>query len=740
MSCTEQNWENELLERPRVLYVWVFAGFSFYFSAELIVVTGGEMRNSRKNLPIASRHFFYRLVFFYLLGSLAISVICASNAKDLISRAGNANASPFVVAIKSAGISRLPSVVNAGILTSAWSAGNSYLYMSSRSLYSLAIAGQAPKIFTRCNRYGLPSYAGMAASCFAFLAYLSVGSQSGVVFNWFISLTNTAGYTSWMVCCIILIQFRKACNVQGVTVPYRSKIQPYAAWVALFFFAFLLLANGFTVFYLGQLTTSGFVTTYLGIPIFVALWLGHKFTVGKKDPWISAPAEVDLVTNVGERVAEKHDLYKDIQFNTLIKSAHCNDTEHTWTFKDDGMNEYTTTFFISCIGFLSAPTLPAIPGIETFKGESFHTSRWPENLDISRDFAEPSIKSISVFQRTANWSAPLRNSDISFDQMDKHKTEYGAIFERCAKSPSGFLYEADPRKTADVTDDERLAFYEKLYSEPGFSKWLGVFSDRYTDRQANELYSKFIADKIRGRVHDPVVADSLIPKHHRFGTRRVPLESGYFEALNKPNVHLVDLRKTPASHITENSFVTKDGKAQELDVLIYATGFDPITGAFSAIERHAKDDRPLVASSDTKQGQRAIWLDHRPRTFLGLTERAMPNMFMVLGPHQPFGNAKRNIEHAVKVVSDLLQFCKDNNYTYVEPTQKAVDEWSEHVVECSKGAILTNEIDSWMTGVNTNVDGKTVRNVARYAGSVIEYRKRCEDCKVSGYQGLEFLK
>lgn len=286
------------------LYVWVLAGFSFYFSPELIIQTGGEMRNPRKNLPIASRHFFYRLVFFYVLGTLAIGCTCISTAEGLTSGAGNANASPWVIAIRNAGISTLPSIVNAGILTSAWSAGNCYLYMSSRSLYSAAVAGNAPKIFTRCNRYGLPIYAVATTSLFSFLAYLNVASDAGVVFNWFISLTNTAGYTSWVVCAIIFLRFRKACIVQNISVPYRSKIQPYGAWIAMSCFLFLLLANGFTVFYPGRFTASGFLTTYLGIPIFLVLWLGHKFTIGRRKPWIYKPEDVDLISGLREVEAD----------------------------------------------------------------------------------------------------------------------------------------------------------------------------------------------------------------------------------------------------------------------------------------------------------------------------------------------------------------------------------------------------------------------------------------------------
>ena len=311
------------------------------------------------------------------------------------------------------------------------------------------------------------------------------------------------------------------------------------------------------------------------------------------------------------------------------------------------------------------------------------------------------------------------------------------FFKLCTATPACFMHQADHRKSSEVTDEERLFLWEKLYAEPGFGKWLSTFSDTYTDRRANELYSAFMAKKIRDRVHDPEVANSLIPKNHGFGTRRVPLESGYFEAYNKSNVHLVDLQKTPIDLITARGIKTSDGKEHELDVLIFATGFDAITGAFSAIEWHAKDDRPLLGSSDTLEGQNAIWQDHRPQTYLGLTAPAMPNMFMVLGPHQPFGNATRSIEHAVQVISELLAYCKDNDLTYVEPSQEAVDEWTEHVVECSKGA-LSNEVDSWMTGVNKNVKGKTKRSVARYAGSAVAFRKLCEDCRAAGWKGLNF--
>lgn len=475
--------------------------------------------------------------------------------------------------------------------------------------------------------------------------------------------------------------------------------------------------------------------------------------------WTESFAQQPETHKYIRRVAEKHDMYKDIQFNTRIQSATWNEEEHTWSFLDLNGVEYTTRFFVSCLGFLSAPTLPKVPGVQDFEGESFHTSRWPADLNIKRDLAEkrigvigtgatgiqtitamskqPSIASLHVFQRTANWASPLHNSAMSVDEMVKAKTGYDDLFDRCAETPTWFLHQADPRKSMELTQEERLLHWEKIYTEPGFSKWLGVFSDTYTDREANKLYSAFMAEKIRQRVHDPTVAEKLIPRDHGFGTRRVPLESGYFEAFNKSNVHLVDIKETPITKIQSNGVKTADGKLHELDILIFATGFDAITGAFNAIEWHAKDGRPLIASAGSKNYENAVWPDHRPKTFLGMTAPAMPNTFMVLGPHQPFGNATRSVEHAVSVICDMLEFCKDKDYTFMEPTMKAAEKWTEHVFDCGKTG-LVNDVDSWMTGVNRNVEGKTERTVARYAGSAIEYRRRCAECKASGYEGFVF--
>ncbi|OAA59188.1 Flavin monooxygenase-like protein [Niveomyces insectorum RCEF 264] len=511
-----------------------------------------------------------------------------------------------------------------------------------------------------------------------------------------------------------------------------------------------------------------------------------SFDRGVLDEWTwkeTFAAQPDILAYI-QFVARKKDLLRDIQFNTRVRRAAWQETSGTWQLDDEAGGVYRTRFLVTCIGFLSSPTRPAIPGLDRFAGASFHTSQWPRDLTssggngggnnhVAEAFAGkrvgvigtgasgiqtitalaknvPALHSLHVFQRTANWSAPLRNAPISAAEMAQIRRDYDALFARCATTPGGFLHAPDPRSTADVTAAEREAVFEALYAQPGFAKWIGLFRDTYSDRDANALYSRFMADKIRARVHDAATAERLIPRDHGIGTRRIPLESGYFESYNLPHVHLVDLKATPLVEATPAGLVTADGTAYDLDVLIYATGFNAITGAFADIEWRGRDGRPLlgysseengsVENGNTKEkdkGPSAVWIDHRPQTFLGTAVPDMPNLLMVMGPHQPFGNAARNIEHSVDLVARILRHCKDHGLTRVVPTDAAVRDWTAHVAACSEGSLI-NEIDSWMTGVNKNVRGRTERTVARYAGSAVEYRKRCQACQDAGWAGLEF--
>ncbi|PGH33416.1 AAT family amino acid transporter [[Emmonsia] crescens] len=285
-----------------LLQTIVLGAFAFLFAPELIVTTAGEMESPRHNIPRASRRFFYRLLFFYVFGALAIGVICPSNLSALKDGGYGAASSPFVLGIKHAGIPVLDSIINAAILLSAWSSGNSYLYMSSRSLYSLAVAGNAPSIFKACNRYGLPYVALIASSFFSLLSYLSVANNSSTVFLWLVSLTNTSGFISWTCCCIVYFRFRAATDAQGVDRPYKSMLQPWGARAGIIGFPFLVLLNGFSTFFPSKWTVAGFFTSYIGLPAFLVIYFGHRI-YARQDPWLLSPHDVDLQTGLEETLA-----------------------------------------------------------------------------------------------------------------------------------------------------------------------------------------------------------------------------------------------------------------------------------------------------------------------------------------------------------------------------------------------------------------------------------------------------
>lgn len=437
-------------------------------------------------------------------------------------------------------------------------------------------------------------------------------------------------------------------------------------------------------------------------------------------------------------ICEKFGLRNDIQFNTRVKSAHYQ-VGDSWLLTDETGKEYSSRFLITAMGLLNQATFPDIPGVGDFKGVSMHTSRWPEGISLKDkrvgiigvgatgiQTIQEIVKTVghlTVFQRNPNWSAPLHNAIITPEDMNDIRARYPEIFRLCNESWSCFVHGADKRKTFDVPKEDREAFWEDLYSKPGFAKWLSNFGDINTDKAANAEFSNFIAKKIRQRVNDPVTAEKLIPRDHGFGTKRVPLETFYFEAYNRPNVKLFDIKEDPIERITETGIKTRDDFV-ELDVLIYATGFDAITGAFSAIDFRGVDGQKIM---DT-------WAEG-PRTQMGLFVHKFPNMMMILGPHQMFGNIPRSIEYAVNWVSDCLEYCRDHNITRIEASPEGVEKWTEHVHKCAEG-LLANDVDSWMTGVNKNVKHKQTRIIARYNGPAPGYRALTKDVADRGYVDL----
>lgn len=403
---------------------------------------------------------------------------------------------------------------------------------------------------------------------------------------------------------------------------------------------------------------------------------------------------------------------------------------------DSDGKSYSSRYLVTAMGILNEPTLPNIPGVHDYKGEAWHTARWPSDKSLEGkrvgiigtgataiqtiQAIHKSVKSLTVFQRTPNWTAPLRNTKITPEEMKDIRSRYPEIFKRCLDSYSCFIHVGDTRSVFDMEEDEREKHWEALYQLPGFAKVLGISGNIYTDREANRLYSDFQANKIRQRLKDPKLAEKLIPKNHGFGTRRVPLESGYYEAFNEPHVKLVDLTEDPIETITEKGIRTKDGEF-EFDAIIYATGFDAVTGSFRAVEFTGIDGLPLTD----------VWAEGI-NTFLGLAVKGFPNMFMVMGPHQMFGNIPRSIEYAVGWIADFIRYARDHGITYAEATDEGMRAWTEHVWKCGEG-LLANEVDSWMTGVNKNLAHKQKRSMTRYNGPAPGYRARCDAVKARNY-------
>ena len=439
-------------------------------------------------------------------------------------------------------------------------------------------------------------------------------------------------------------------------------------------------------------------------------------------------------------VADKFDLRRDIQFQSRVAAAIYQEDTRSWNVSLADGSHFRARFLITAIGPLSAPTMPRIEGIDTFRGKSFHTARWPHEpvnftgqrvavigtgatgVQTIQTIAK-SVGHLTVFQRTPNWCAPLHNSKIDAETQRKIKSGYPEMFERCQETFACFLHTPDPRGTFEVSDEEREAFFEQRYAEPGFGIWQGNFRDILTDRAANAVISDFVARKIRQRVKDPKVAEKLVPKNHGFGTRRLPLETFYYEVYNQDNVDLVDITETPIERITPDGIKTSHAD-YKFDIVIYATGFDAITGSFDQIEFRSADNARL--KDKWKNG---------PQTYLGVLVDGFPNMMMLMGPHTALGNIPRSIEYNVDWVTGLIRHAREFNLTRVEATPLGVASWTDHVKALGVG-LLSNEVNSWMTGYNSNIEGKQTRIVARYSGSAPAYRARCDEVALRRYQEL----
>ncbi len=445
-------------------------------------------------------------------------------------------------------------------------------------------------------------------------------------------------------------------------------------------------------------------------------------------------------------VADKFDLRKHMQFNCKVEAMRFDEALDLWHVKVRDGRELTCRFVVLAIGLLSAPTLPRLEGVEDFKGRSFHTYYWPrEPVDLADkkvavigtgataiqligEIADK-VGQLTVFQRRPNWSAPLNNSPISDAEMADIRARYDDIFATCARTPGGFVHEPDPRGFYDVPREERLKLWDKLYDEPGFGIWLSNFREIFMDEAANAELSEYIADRIRRRVKDPTVAEKLIPKDHGFGIQRLPLETRYFEAYNRDNVQLVDVSETPLVRVTENGLRTTE-RDYEFDIIVYATGFDAITGAYDLIDIQGIGGERLAGK----------W-KHGPSTFLGMLVHGFPNLLMPTGPQSASAstNFPRGIENGVNWCMDLLQHMWGRGYARADATREAQERWAAHVAKMYE-IMLLRKAQGWFTGYNSNVAGHeagTIRYIV-YNGGTPKFVSIINDVAARGYEEIEF--
>ncbi len=441
-------------------------------------------------------------------------------------------------------------------------------------------------------------------------------------------------------------------------------------------------------------------------------------------------------------VADRFDLRRDISFDSRVASAHFDDAANEWEVTTQDGTRARARFLITALGPLSAHTLPNIPGVADFQGQSFHTCRWPHHpVDFSGkrvavigtgatgvqviQTIAPEVAALTVFQRRPNWCAPLHNRPVTEEEQARIKSGFPALFELLRRTPGCYIHVADPRGTFEVSEAEREAFWEALYAAPGFGIWQANFRDILTDPAANKLITEFMARKIRERVEDPGTAEALIPRDHGFGTRRVPLETGYYETYNRQNVRLVDVRATPITRVAPLGIETSAG-LHEFDIIIYATGFDAITGSFDRIDIRGTDGQSL----------REKWAG-APRTYLGMQVAGFPNMLTLVGPHNASTrcNIPRCIEQNVEWATGLMRVMRDRGLHRFEATAEAEAEWSRHVEELAEG-LLYAEVDSWATGVNHNVPGRNIRRIMQYQGGAPAYRAHCDAVAADSYRGM----
>jgi cation diffusion facilitator CzcD-associated flavoprotein CzcO len=451
------------------------------------------------------------------------------------------------------------------------------------------------------------------------------------------------------------------------------------------------------------------------------------------------PSQPEMQSYLGH-VADRFDLRKHYVFDERVVSAHYNDQSGTWEVSTRSGGQFSARYFVSGAGILSAPNIPSIEGIGTFAGEIHHPGRWPAGgvPATGKSFAVVGTSStgiqvlphlaadaeqVYVLQRTPNYVVPAQNRDLTDTERRDFKKRYEQIWKRVHEHPFAMPFDDPNRAVFDVDEDERLRIYEEAWQKGGFHFLFESFSDLPVDAKANETACEFVRSKIRSIVKDPAVAELLCPTGYPYGAKRPPSGTNYYETFNRQNVTLVDIAANPIEKIVPEGIVV-NGELLAVDAIVFATGFDAVTGSLGRIDIRGQGGISL--KDKWSQG---------PLTNLGLSTNGFPNFFMVAGPLSPFSNAPVAIEDNVNWIAACIRFLADNDYHSIMATAEAERSWADHVT-AQASEILASQgerVNTWFAGAN--VEGKA-HAINLYFGGADFYSAECAKVAANGYEGF----
>lgn len=459
--------------------------------------------------------------------------------------------------------------------------------------------------------------------------------------------------------------------------------------------------------------------------------------------WSERYAAQPEILRYAQHVADRHDLRRDIQFDTRVLSATWQPADNRWLVVTDRGDRLTARYCIMAVGCLSAAKEPEIDGLDTFAGRTYHTGKWPhEGVDFTGlrvgvigtgssgiqciPLIAEQADELVVYQRTPNYAQPAMNAPIDQQQAAEMKANYPEHRERTRRSRGGVLVPASTSSALEADPQEREKLYQERWESGTLFGLLSAYNDLMVDPDANATAAEFVHDRIREIVKDPEVAAKLTPRGYPFGAKRVCLDTGYYATFNRENVHLVDLRETPIEAIVPEG-VRTSGEVHELDVLVFATGFDAMTGPLLGPDIIGRDGISL----------RDKWAAG-PTTYLGIATAGFPNLFTITGPGSPsvLTNMLVSIEQHVEWIADYLAHAQSTDVVTIEAEQAAEDDWTAHVNQVASFTLYP-QANSWYMGAN--VPGKP-RVFMPYLGGVDGYRTICDDVAANGYRGFRLVR